>query len=223
MNRGAPQVLLAAALFWAAPTSLSQSLDPTVEAAGTRSFELPGNIGNQTTRSTDPGGWQPVFRDSIPAGADIVFEVPVTIESPPRALRVDGTGPLVSADQVIVTCSLHPHSATFVPGGPSLPGQLAEMQSILRSLVVSTTLPLDEFAASPSRVVRLAMDLPDDPPMPFTGLPYFCGMAIWAERLADQCPEGLCGLQSNQSRTAYEPQPRQPPAMVVSGELPEIP
>jgi hypothetical protein len=102
-------------LSGAAASALGQSVQMPGTAGSTGPIQNPGAI------LTD-GGWQPLFEGTRDPDADLIFEVPVTLESIPRAIRIGGTGPLITPDQLIVTCIAFPE---FDRLGPSSLGGIA--------------------------------------------------------------------------------------------------
>ena len=171
--------------------------------------------------SAPGGGWQPLFANEGDASANIIFEVPVTIENPPRTVRIPSGGlqKLTTPDQVIVTCRIG--GPGFGTGGPPV-GFPDAPELDEQSLVATKALPLATFEGGVTRAVKLAMDISDGWESALEGAGWQCGMAIWASQAAEACPGGSCALQENVGTIAYEPTPVMPSKLSVTGVVPEL-
>lgn len=148
------------------------------------------------------GDWQPLFEQGD-SGAAAVFEVPITIEAFPRAIRIGGTGPLMTPDQLIITCAPALDPSRISPLGGVSPEQIFG----------STTLPLADITPGQQQVVTVSMDS-----VPTNG--WACGMAFWRSSETDACPYGACAIpDSGFSETpTYEPAP-DPSSVLVTEQI----
>jgi hypothetical protein len=172
--------------------------------------------------SAPGGGWQPLFAtEEGDASADIIFEVPVTIESPPRTVRIssDGLYNLTTPNQVIVTCRI----GGLGSGVSVLPAFSGAPELDQRSLVATKALPLATFDDGATRTVKLAMDVTDGWESALEGTEWQCGMAIWASQASEACAGGSCALAENVTKIDYDPVPVMPSTrLLVTGVVPAL-
>jgi len=213
-------------LSGAAAHALGQTLEIPGTDSGAGAIQNPG--------AGLPGaGWQPLFEGSRDPDADLIFEVPVTLESIPRAIRIGGTGPLMTPNQLIVTCAALPDREVLgsMFSGGSLDFSSASSVDTpnpdlagLRMLSGTTSIPLERIEPGVERVIAVSVTV--DERLPNFPASWVCGMALWRDSEAEACPIGACALPdldgfNTNPRPSYEPQPDDGSLLATEGPLPE--